>query len=125
MGYPMSYKRVIHRNDLRGGYDGDHRGRPDEVAQVLTRIAGDLRRMEANTRDARHLDAYARLSGVTPDQARVIFDAFFGDMGRGVEVRLDYGRVPAAVDEHGFYVCEMEPEPPIAEPYGAPWSDAP
>jgi hypothetical protein len=123
VGYPMAWNRVVNRNDLAGGYDGRQgRGtRQGERASRLNCIAGDLRRLEVNTRDARHLDAYARLAGVTPEQVRRIFDAFFEDMGRGIAVHLDYERVPSVEDERGVTICEMDPDPPIAEPYGVPW----
>jgi hypothetical protein len=40
-------------------------------------LAGDLRRLEADSRDERHLAHYARLAGVTPEQAKAVLDAFF------------------------------------------------
>lgn len=64
MGYPMTYKRVLDRNGLSGDYDD-------------SMVAGDLRRLERDTRDAMHLDAYAQHAHVSTPQAKAIFDAFF------------------------------------------------
>lgn len=80
MGYPMTYSRVVHRNTLRGDY-----GRPDTKGGHLspqrdsTMIAGDLRRLETDSRDASGLAYYAEKAGITAEQVRVVFDAFFGD----------------------------------------------
>ena len=40
-------------------------------------IAGDLRRLEADSRDAQHLAALAVFAGITPAQAKIVMDAFF------------------------------------------------
>ena len=64
MGYPMTYKRVVARNRLYGGYED-------------SATAGDLRRLETDQRDDEHLRMYAALAGVTPEQVKVIFDVFF------------------------------------------------
>lgn len=65
MGYPMSYGRVVNRNGLTGGYDAGL-------------IQGDLRRLEDDQRDDRHLEEYAAAAGITPAQAKLVLDAFFG-----------------------------------------------
>lgn len=99
MGYPMTYQRLIDRNGLQGGYDGfgdpvsDGVGAPQwsqmdhERFQGWPRvphrqphhspIAGDMRRVEADQRDAKHLDEYARLAGITPEQVSAVLTAFF------------------------------------------------
>ncbi len=68
MGYPMTYRRVINRNNLLEGYEST---RPNRL------IAGDLRRLEADTRDEGHLNLYAQIAGTTPDIVKKIFDEFF------------------------------------------------
>jgi len=66
MGYPMTYKRMIHRNFLTGGYDNQ------DPALSPANIRGDLRRFEQDQQDANHVVEYARLSGATEDQVRII-----------------------------------------------------
>lgn len=61
MGYPMSWERLILRNQLGGDYVSPHT--PREL------IAGDLRRLERDQRDARHL-ARIRPVGLTPNRPR-------------------------------------------------------
>lgn len=81
MGYPMTYIRFISRNSLVGNGYG-HDGYPKATLPVsATLLAGDLRRLEKDQRDADHLAAYAALAGVTVDQAKTILDAFFEDTG--------------------------------------------
>jgi hypothetical protein len=99
MGYPMTHRRIVYRNNLLGGYDGV--GNPDEDGigapqwtqmdperfhgwarknmrpEVLNRIAGDIRRLEADQRDERHIAEYAKRASVTPEQAKAVLDAFF------------------------------------------------
>ncbi len=82
MGYPMTYERVIGRGYLRGGYDtADPKafGRQEqELADKRIRwIAGDLRRLEIDTRDEIGLAHFAKISGATPEQVKLIFDEFF------------------------------------------------
>jgi len=57
MGYPMTYKRVITRASL---------------------ISSDLRRLETDTLDDKHLSMYAEAFGCTVEQARAGFRVFFG-----------------------------------------------
>lgn len=64
MGYPMTYQRVVRRNSFQGGYEH-------------SMYAGDLRRLEADQVDAFHVRLYARLAGVTEEQAKMILEAFF------------------------------------------------
>lgn len=100
----MSYRRLIARNGLEGGYDGtcpeDQADRwnhvpvlqwgwmynpvrprdPNRSQQVgLSFLAGDMRRMENDQRDPFQLGKYAERAGVTPDQAKAVLDAFFQD----------------------------------------------
>jgi hypothetical protein len=98
MGYPMSWRRLVHRNRLMGGYDGvagswDDVGAPQWTFMDPTRfecqprnpdrpqhqniIAGDMRRLEADSRDPRHLAEYAKAAGITPEQAKAVLDLFF------------------------------------------------
>ena len=69
MDYPMSYKRLLDLNDLRGDYDG--------TASQSGGIRGDLRRLEIDSRDEHHLSRYAEAAGITKDQARMVLDCFF------------------------------------------------
>lgn len=107
MGYPMMYRRVVIRNYLQGGYDGasaldkkEPVGKPQwgrdadppivdrqqyapdynctDPASCHAMIAGDLRRLEADQRDERHLAHYADQTGLTPDQVKAVLDLFFG-----------------------------------------------
>jgi hypothetical protein len=61
----MTWKRVLNRNGLLGGYNGTHGGL----------LEGDLRRFETDQRDEQHLRHYAQLANVTPAQAQIILDA--------------------------------------------------
>ena len=70
MGYPMTYPRVVGRNNLDGDYENDGPSWPGEAA-----VAGDLRRLESDQRDDTHLALYAKAAGVTPEQARLVLDA--------------------------------------------------
>jgi NAD-dependent DNA ligase len=76
MGYPMTYDRVINRNWLQGGYPHDARV-VDRAENIRAAIAGDLRRLEADQRDERHLKMYARGAGVTEAQAKKVLDMLF------------------------------------------------
>lgn len=98
MGYPMSWRRILSRHGVDGGYDGTSgvgdgvgapcwqymeperfRDRPrDPVrAEWKNYLAGDLRRLESDQRDDRHLATYAARAGITPEQARTVLDALF------------------------------------------------
>ncbi len=64
----MHYRRFVERNGLRGDYsDGPPWGH----------LSGELRRLERNTCDPRHVDAYARKTGVSPGDVRLVLTAFF------------------------------------------------
>ena len=78
MGYPMSYDRVIHRNSLLGDYRGD--------GTQHGMVAGDLRRLEKDQQDERHVAAYAKLSGVSKPRVRRLLALFFesGEVGCAV-----------------------------------------
>lgn len=67
MGYPMTYKRVVSRNHLIGGYGSD----------PLSTIAGDLRRLEADTLDPLQLEIYSVSTGCTNEQVKKLFTSFF------------------------------------------------
>jgi hypothetical protein len=79
MGYPMYWGRLVRRNGLTGGYrePGCQPGEPDYWLGRLRLVAGDMRRVETDQRDERHLAEYARRAGVTTEQARAVLDAFF------------------------------------------------
>lgn len=64
----MTWQRAISRN-LLGGHYGD--------GSAHAIIAGDLRRLEKDSRDPRHLDAYARTTGLEPGQVLAVLDVFF------------------------------------------------
>lgn len=89
MGYPMTWSRVTHRNSLaEGGYDTapPWKGREAEtedtrMGRYQASIRGDMRRLEADTLDERHLATYATHAGIEPEQARKVFELFFqGDV---------------------------------------------
>jgi predicted DsbA family dithiol-disulfide isomerase len=68
----MTWNRVILRNfHYYVAYDGT----------VVGNILGDLNRLKADTLDANHLNAYANLSGATPEQVEKILKAFFDQNG--------------------------------------------
>lgn len=95
----MSWKRLVERNRLQGGYDGiadegDTVGAPQWSHMDLERfkdnprdpylrhervnqLAGDCRRFERDQRDDAHLLRYAQRAGVTVEQARKLLDALF------------------------------------------------
>jgi hypothetical protein len=73
MGYPMSYDRLVHRNHLSGDYEGTPY--PDSCSPTL--VAGDMRRLEADSRDEQHLKMYAEHAGITVEQVKKVLDAFF------------------------------------------------
>jgi len=95
MGYPMTYARVVARNHLDGDYwhnlplgklpadgglalCGDNLiVLPDGKYCANQALAGDMRRLEKDQRDERHLKAYARIAGIAPEQAKMVLDAFF------------------------------------------------
>lgn len=79
MGYPMTYQRVIMRNRLLGDYG--HPGQEPPMRPELAMLIGDLRRLESDQRDAAHCSAYAKIAGISPDQARSVLDAFFDGYG--------------------------------------------
>ena len=65
----MSWTRMLNRNRLRGDY-------PADEPPVQAYIAGDMRRIERDQRDDRHLARYAAGAGITPEQARAVLDMF-------------------------------------------------
>lgn len=94
----MTWKRLVHRNRATGGYDGtseygDDVGAPQWMTMDPERfrerprdpvrpehqnhLAGDLRRLEGDQRDARHLLERAQRTGLTPDQVKAVLDDFF------------------------------------------------
>lgn len=79
MGYPMTYRRVVERNHLKGDYQGTLKA-GESIAGSLPitwAIAGDLRRLEHDQQDAEHLAKYSNASGATVEQVKKIFDLFF------------------------------------------------
>ena len=79
MGYPMTYPRVVHRNGIDGDYS---KSGYDETQSVRTLIAGDMRRLELDQRDPRHLKRYAEYAGITDHQAWLVLTAFFTDFAK-------------------------------------------
>lgn len=73
MSYPMTYTRVLQRNRLEGDYEN-----PGPPPGDLSYIRGDLRRLEQDTVDERHLAEYAEIAGCHPEQVRRLFESFFG-----------------------------------------------
>jgi hypothetical protein len=71
----MTYARVVGRNQLQGDYAGESTDQPLATARAL--IAGDMRRLEADTTDAAHLKYYAELAQCEPQQVWQIFNDFF------------------------------------------------
>jgi hypothetical protein len=79
MGYPMTYGRLVGRNNLRGDYPTVTG--PNERINIGC-IRGDMRRLESDSRDEYHLKRYAEAAGITPEQAKKLLDLFF-DTGGG------------------------------------------
>lgn len=79
MGYPMSYRRVMSRNMLKGDYNttAEERDKNSSEENMLALIRGDLRRLEKDTLDKEHLKAYAAHAECTVRQAKKILEAFF------------------------------------------------
>jgi hypothetical protein len=69
MGYPMTWVRIIGRNHLHGDYTDADDGR--------RLIAGDMRRLERDSRDDAHIRGYAKAAGCTKKQAKAVLDRFF------------------------------------------------
>jgi hypothetical protein len=74
MGYPMTWQRIVDRNGLKGDYMDTSIDKGDFGSRM---IAGDMRRLERDTRDDLHIKAYAKLAGCTKAQAKKLLDAFF------------------------------------------------
>lgn len=73
MGGTMPYIRFIGRHGLEGGYDWQTDLNSSAARKHGDRImAGDLRRFERDMTDEAHVKAFARLSGATKAQVRVI-----------------------------------------------------
>ena len=79
MGYPMSYPRMVGRGDLGGDYTTDRTvpGLPKVNREM---VAGDLRRLENDQRDDRHLAKYALRTGLTSMEVRSVLDLFFAGL---------------------------------------------
>lgn len=89
MGYPMSFTRFIHRNELSDyqiGYDhnGEHPGQGSA-------IKGDLLRFVEDTQDHAHVEWLARDSGATEDQVRRILARVFADEHRIAVTEVPFG----------------------------------
>jgi hypothetical protein len=74
MGYPMTYERVVRRNNLGGDYPN---ATPAAGEGHLGCIRGDMRRLESDSRDEHHLQMYAKTVGITVEQAKAVLDLFF------------------------------------------------
>ena len=70
MGYPMTFSRLIRRNwiDIDQGYES-----PTERSSV----SGDMKRFVEDTMDHQHVEFFARISGATEDQVRLILALVF------------------------------------------------
>ena len=96
MGYPMSYRRIVRRHAAWGTYEKDASGRtwdqfealvPSEMRRDWTTVrtmffsqrnlAGDLRRLEDDQRDANHLSYYAMKTGLLEKEVKAVLDLFF------------------------------------------------
>lgn len=89
MGGSMSYDRIVHRrHDLVGDYcreigpEHDFCHSPFQIPAehrhaLYSMIAGDLRRLERDARDPAHLAYFARQTGLTPEQVKLLLDVFF------------------------------------------------
>jgi len=83
----MTYKRVVNRNMLNGGYGHNPESvptaaYPEPQAQKpqkpeVALISGDLRRLEQDQRDDRHLAEYAKRTGLTQAQVLHVLDLLF------------------------------------------------
>jgi hypothetical protein len=90
MGYPMTYGRVVSRNDLGGDYQRHPWLTIEQVkalepearanASIRMVVGGDLRRLKQDQRDPWHLAGYAHAAGITPEQAKTVLDALFDGM---------------------------------------------
>lgn len=79
MGGCMSFQRFVHRNQLIGDYGAGY-GKPNSgewAPRAL--LAGDLRRIERDQRDERHLKRYAAAVGITPAQVKAVLDKFLDE----------------------------------------------
>lgn len=72
MGYPMTYRRVVQRNRLTGDYLPAVGGKVDYIAL----IAGDLRRLEADSVDETQVAWRARRLGLAPDVVQAVLRDF-------------------------------------------------
>lgn len=85
MGYPMTYKRVVNRNNLVGDYT--EKGiTPMQCSVGL--VSGDLRRLEQDSRDGYYGKEIADTAGVSPEVAMAVLTAFFTDCGRHTVVAV-------------------------------------
>jgi hypothetical protein len=49
----------------------------ERPGDVMSAIRGDMRRLEADSRDERHLNEYAAAAGITAAQAKAVLDKLF------------------------------------------------
>jgi hypothetical protein len=80
MGYPMTYKRVVNRNNLAGDYHTENGATP--MQSLVGLVSGDLRRLEQDSRDGQYGKQIADAAGVSPEVAAAVLTAFFTDCGR-------------------------------------------
>jgi hypothetical protein len=81
MGYPMTYSRVMYRNNLTGTYGNGEGIVPVNNPDGLGGIRGDLRRLEENSLDEYNLEYYADQTGLTKDQVKSVLTEFFKPAG--------------------------------------------
>lgn len=92
MGYPMTWKRVVNRNNLNGDYSTDNLSLPLSE-KIIRMIAGDMRRLEKDNLDEWHLKAYSEACNVSVEQVRAILEMFFsGNV-------FTYEMAPKTIDE--------------------------
>jgi hypothetical protein len=82
VGYPMHWRRFLDRNAFP--IDWNPRAPAALAVTNNTLILDDATRLSQDTRDVRHLNHYARLSGTTPEQVSIIFNEFFFGSGSDV-----------------------------------------
>ena len=79
MGYPMTWARLVRRNNLVGDYTTPCPTSGHTIDSIQSAVRGDMRRLELDTCDEQHLKMYAEKSGATTEQVKKIFETFFDD----------------------------------------------
>lgn len=99
----MEYLRALNRNGLAvGDYD------PQNPKGLLL---GDLRRLERDTQNPRHIAEYVRVSGATEEQVRRIFRHFFSvpepgcvECDKATEYAEKNGQPPRRCQYHSYQI---------------------